>query len=308
MSTRQLTITAGIYAMLCLLSISGFGQRVDNVPEAFEALGSKPEIIHLTNKIDIPNESGHFQGVQVIGKAGKEKLIISGSSLTEAYLLQVDLASRKTEKLIPLMKEPYRHAGGIQVSAPYLIVGIEDNFAKTASKVCLYDYRDGNLHSANPKLTINRKGEAKRKTAGATGLLAMGGDYLAVVSNWDSRNWDFYRIDPLKEEQKLLKSFTAPDDWASYQSINLVADGEAIYAIGFYSKETVSYADLILVSKLAAIEPILQQVNTKTFNCKDGVDFGAAAGLQVDGEGNLHIWGAQRNGHEQITVNKFSKL
>jgi len=294
-------------AILGVYPLLGFGQQVKNVPEAFEALSSEPEVIFISNEINVNREGGHLQGVQVIEKNGTEKLLISGSSLTQAYILQVDLATRKTDTLISLMKEPYRHAGGIQVSEPYLVVGIEDNFTKTSSKVCLYNYRDGNLYKARPNFTMDRKGEPKRQTAGSTGLLAIDNGYLMVVSNWDSRNWDFYSIDPEKNEQKMLASFAAPDDWASYQSINLIRDEEAIYAVGFYSKEHIGHADLILVSNLEAFELIMEKVRAKTFNCTNKVNFGAAAGLQVDKEGNIHIWGTQRDPMKQMAVNKFSQ-
>ncbi len=307
MGQRNLCISSFLFAILGLHSLVGFGQQVNNVPEAFEALSSEPEVMFMSNYIEVPSEGGHLQGVQVIEKNGTEKLLISGSSLTQAYVLQIDLTIRKTDTLITLMKEPFRHAGGIQVSEPYLVVGIEDNFTKTTSKVCLYNYSDGNLYTAQPNFTMDRKGEAKLETAGSTGLLAIDTGYLMVVSNWDSRNWDFYRIDPEKKEQKMLASYAAPDDWASYQSINLIRDGKAIYAIGFYNKERVGYADLILVSNLEAFEPIMEKVRTKTFNCTNAVDFGAAAGLQVDKEGNLHIWGTQRDPLKQIAVNKFSQ-
>jgi len=307
MGQRNLFIGSLLIACLWFHPNPGFSQQVKNVPEAFAALSSRPEIILLNNNIEVPRDGGHLQGVQVIERNGTEKLLISGSSLTTAYLLQVDLATRKTDKLIPLMKEPYRHAGGIQASEPYLAVGIEDNYTKTTSKVCLYSYRDGNLDKACPNVMIGREGEAKRQTAGATGLLAMDNDYLMIVSNWDSRNWDFYCVDPEKSEERMLESFTAPDDWASYQSINLIMDEEAIYAIGFYNKQLEGYADLILVSRLETFEPIMEKVLTKTFSCKNGVDFGTAAGLQVDTEGKLHIWGTQRDALRQITVNKFSQ-
>ncbi len=307
MSQQNLFIRSFLIGILGLYPFLCFGQQVRNVPDAFENMSSDPEIILLSNEIKIPSDGGHLQGVQMIETNETQKLLISGSSLTQAYVLQVDLATRKTDKLITLMKAPYRHAGGIQVSEPYIAVGIEDNFTKTSSKVCLYNYREANLHKARPNVIIDREGEAKRQTSGSTGLLALGNDYLMVVSNWDSRNWDFYCIDPEKSEQKMLVSFAAPDDWASYQSINLIMDKEAIYAIGFYKKELVGYADLILVSSLETFELIMEKVHTKTFNCKNEVDFGAATGLQVDKEGKLHIWGTQRDPLKQIAVNKFSQ-
>jgi hypothetical protein len=281
-------------------------QQVKNVPKAFESLSTEPESMFISNEITIPTKGGHLQGVQYIEQKGKAKLLISGSSLTQAYILQVDLASQKTDKLITLMTQPYRHAGGFQVSNPYLAVGVEDNFTKTTSKVCLYNYDEANLYNAQPNMIIERTGEVKQQTAGSTGLLIFNNTYLMVVTNWDSRDWDFYTIDPEKKESKLLQRFTAPDDWPSYQSINLIKDKGAIYAIGFYQKEQIGYGDLILISKVKAFSPVMNKVFTKAFNCKDTIDFDAAVGLQVDKEGELHIWATQKDALRQIVVNRFS--
>lgn len=296
-----------LIAGLWLSPILCFGQQVKNVPDAFETLSSMAEVILISNDINVPNERGHLQGVQLIEKNGYEKLLISGSSLDKAYILQVDLATKTTDKLITLMKNPYRHAGGIQVSEPYVIVGVEDNFIRTSSKVRLYNYHAANLYTAQPNFTFDRKGETERQTAGATGLLALDSTYLIVVSNWGSRNWDFYHVNPKNGEHGILESFAAPDDWAGYQSINLIKDGKAIYAIGFYKKEGVSYADLILVSRVGTFVPIMKKMFTKAFNVKEGVDFGTAAGLQVDKKGDLHIWGTQKYALKQIAINRFSQ-
>jgi hypothetical protein len=294
-------------AHLLLAPVQGFGQQVENVPQAFEALGSEPEVLLINNKIKIPHRNGHFQGVQLIEKNGTEILLVSGSSQKKAYVLQIDLETQKASKVITLMEDPYRHAGGIQVSDPYLIVGIEDNRIKTTSKVKLYNYQSNALDTALPLVTIDREGEVKRYTSGATGLLALDTAYLAVVANWDSRNWDFYQVVPEKGEHKSLYSFVAPVDWGSYQSINLIKDGTAIYAIGFYKKGLDMIADLILVSKMGAFNPIMEKIRSKAFNCNNGVDFNSAVGLQVDPEGKLHIWATQANPAKQIAVNRFSQ-
>lgn len=236
MNQRKLCFGVFLLTIIGFHPILGLSQQVEDVPKAFAAISSEPEVIFVSNEIKVPLEGGHLQGVQFMEKNGIEKLLISGSSLTNAYVLQVDLTTRKTERLISLMSDPYRHAGGIQVSDPYLVVGIEDNHTKTNSKVCLYNYRDANLSIAKPTTTIEREGKEKRQTAGATGLVAKDNGYLMVVSNWNSRNWDFYSINPKKSEQKLQESFTAPDDWASYQSINLISDEEAIMPSDFTKK------------------------------------------------------------------------
>ncbi|MCK0135770.1 hypothetical protein [Arenibacter sp. S6351L] len=305
MSQHHILKILFLIANIWLTPNLGFSQHVANAPEAFKALNSDPEVILINNKIKVPSESGHFQGVQFIEKKGTEKLLVSGSSLTKAYVLQINLKKRKTDKLITLMTDPYRHAGGIQVSEPYMIVGIEDNILKTTSKVCLYNYRNNALSKSRPNIIIEREGQSKQKTAGATGLLALDNHHLAVVANWDSRNWDFYQIDTEKGEHKFLYSFTAPIDWGSYQSINLIKDDSAIYAIGFHKKDAAGQADLILVSKLGSFEPIMEKIDSKTFNCMNGVDFNAAVGLQVDGEGKLVIWSTQGDPDRSIAVNKF---
>ncbi|WP_416864285.1 MAG: hypothetical protein ACMVP2_16730 [Imperialibacter sp.] len=296
-----------LLAFISVQPIVGQAQQVKDVPAAFEALSAEPEVIVLANDIDVPTKSGHLQGVQVMVQDGAEKLLMSGSSLKQAYILQADLASRQTEKLIPLMKEPLRHAGGIQLTDKYLGVGIEDNVKKTVSKVQLYNYQGEGLYEDQPVVTIDREGVPQLKTSGATGILALENDYLIVVSNWDSRYWDFYRFDPNGVDRSIIYSFAAPDDWGSYQSINLIRGEEAIYAIGFYKITDGNYADLILVSKAGPFDPFMEKVLTKAFYCKSGVSFGAAAGLQVDNEGILHLWATQPDAFKRIAVNRFSE-
>ncbi|WP_215223316.1 hypothetical protein [Echinicola shivajiensis] len=300
-------ILIGFFICIILISNSSlsFGQELDNVPKAFESLGQEPEVMIFESDVAVPTKGGHLQGVQLVQIAGKEKLLVSGSSSHQSYILQLDMASKKADKLIPLMDDPFRHAGGIQASEDYLIVGIEDNHIRTSAKVCLYDFQKDNLLTARPNVIVARKGEEKRPTAGATGLLGMGQDVLMVVGNWDAQNWDFYWLKSGEKEPFLIYSFEAPSDWASYQSINLLKDKEAIYAIGFYQKDGVDYADLILVSKVEAFEPIMKKLSNKSFHCKEGVDFSGAAGLQVNKAGNLIFWGTQKNAGEQIIVNRF---
>lgn len=265
-----------------------------------------PEVFVLDNDIDVPVKNGHFQGVQVIDLNGSEKLLISGSSAKLAYILQADLASQKTEKLIYLMGDPFRHAGGFQVSKDYLAIGIEDNIIKTTSKVNFYNHQSDTLANPLPRFTIERKGESEQETAGATGIMTLdSSNSLVVVSNWDSRIWDFYRVNLISQKQELLHSFTAPDDWAGYQSINLLKDDNAIYAIGFHGGGYKNYADLILVSKLKEFDPIMLKISTKRFKTSKGLEFGAAAGLQVDQAGNLHILGTEKTSSRNILVNKF---
>lgn len=295
-----------IHLLNFLLPILGLGQVVENVPKAFALLNTEPELIKLNNTIDVPTEGGHLQGVQWIQAGGKEKLLMSGSSRHTAYLLQADLHTKTTELLIPLMKNPFRHAGGIQVSDSHLVAGIEDNHLKTTAKLVLYKLQQDTTSQIKSSLSIHREGPVKRYTAGATGLISLNGKYLVVVGNWDSRNWDFYLIDPDMENWELITTFDAPADWASYQSINLIKDKEHLYAIGLYGKGQVGQADLILISDTEVFKPIMLKMSTRAFNCTGGVDFNTAAGIQVDSFGNLHLWATQRNASKQISVNRYA--
>ncbi len=291
---------------LLLCSFPTWSQKVKNVPEAFSAIDPSPTTIHIRNTLDVPTENGHFQGIQVMETQGRKKLLVSGSSLHRSYILQVDMERQETDTLITLMKDPFRHAGGIQVSNGYLAVGIEDNFKKTSAKACLYNYRNGNLYKSIPDVIIDRTGEVKRPTTGATGLLAREEGYLMVVANWDSRIWDFYSVEPENGKYRLLKSFEAPDDWASYQSINLIMDEKDIYAIGFHQEMKTGRADLIHVSSVDHFEPQMKKIGTKFFNCTNGVDFIGAAGLEVEDD-EMHIWATQKNASDHIAVNQFSQ-
>lgn len=291
---------------LLLCSFPMWSQKVKNVSEAFNAIDPSPTTVYIKNTLDVPTENGHFQGIQAVKNHGRKKLLVSGSSLHQSYILQMDIESQKTDTLITLMREPFRHAGGIQVSNGHLAVGIEDNFKKTSAKACIYNYRNGNLYKSIPDVTIDRTGKAKRPTTGATGLLAREEGYLMVVANWDSRIWDFYSVEPVNGKYGLLKSFEAPDDWASYQSINLIMDDKNIYAIGFYQEMKTGRADLIYVSSVDYFKPQMKKIKTKVFNCTNGVDFNGAVGLEVENN-EMHIWATQKNASEDIAINVFSK-
>ena len=88
MYTPQLLIPIILLAHLLLAPAQVFGQHVENVPQAFEALASEPEVLLINNRMKIPHRNGHFQGVQLIEKNGTEMLLVSGSSQKKAYALQ----------------------------------------------------------------------------------------------------------------------------------------------------------------------------------------------------------------------------
>ena len=279
---------------------------VPDIPTAFEQISTTPEVILLKNDLTVPLEGGHLQGIQCLSTVHGDKLVISGSSAHESYLLQADLKSLETDRYTTLMTDPFRHAGGFQIVDKYLIVGIEDNAIREDSKVCIYD--SGALEERSPLYMIERKGAAETQTAGATGMIPLVSGHLVVVANWDSRNWDFYHVDLERQTKRHLLQWDAPPEWPGYQTINLVEDHAMIYAIGLYkAKDGVGGADLITISKKGVFQPALKKISTRFFPCKNGVDFATAAGIEVDEEGNLHIWATQRDAEKTIAVNRFSQ-
>ena len=283
----------------------GDSNRLD-IPSAFEKISTSPQIILLKNELSVPLEGGHLQGIQSHSTSHGDKLIISGSSAHEAYLLQADLRSLETERYITLMTDPFRHAGGFQISDGFLIVGIEDNVIREDSRVCIYDTES--LEVANPLHIIERKGSAETQTAGATGIIPLLSGHLVLVANWDSRNWDFYHLDLESRTEQHILRWDAPPEWPGYQTINLVEDHDMIYAIGLYkAEEGIGGADLIEVSKKHKFKPALKKINTRLFPCTHEVDFATAAGIEIDEEGHLHIWATQRDAEKTIAVHRFSE-
>ncbi len=277
-----------------------------DIPTAFEKISTTPQVISLKNDLTVPLEGGHLQGIQCLSTAHGDKLVISGSSAHESYLLQADLKSLETDRYTTLMTDPFRHAGGFQIVDKYLIVGIEDNVIREDAKVCVYDTE--RLAETSPLYMIERKGAAETKTAGATGMISFNSGYLVVVANWDSRNWDFYYVDLESQTRRHLLQWDAPPEWPGYQTINLLQDHEMIYAIGLYkAKDSLGGADLISISKKGVFQPALKKINTRFFPCKNGVDFATAAGIEVDEEGKLHIWATQRDAEKTIAVHRFSQ-
>lgn len=78
MGQRNLCIGFFLIAILGLHPYLGFALQVNNVPDAFEALSSEPEVMFISNAIKVPSDGGHLQWVQVFEKNGTEKLLIWG--------------------------------------------------------------------------------------------------------------------------------------------------------------------------------------------------------------------------------------
>ena len=288
--------------LLCVAHQSIQAQLPD-VPAAFNALSTKPQLLHLKkNHIKTPS-GGHLQGIQCL--LTDSDFIITGSSDSYSYYL---MASRtELTSIRKLSDDPFHHAGGFQVCDRRLAVGVEDNQDKDRSEIILITFGDL-MPLVMHRTVLYRSGEFKRSTAGAVGLArTASGQYLIAVGDWDSRNIDFY-ISRHGEGKTFdsLTTFHAPDDrpWPSYQSINLLTDTAGrIYLIGFALDGLRNRADLFEVV-LHSDRADLILLNTRNFKCR-GTSFRYGSGIYVNDTKQLCIYSCSRNVTEHISINIF---
>lgn len=308
-------------------SLRDESHRLKDVPAAIGLLPSEPKgfaIKHGT--VSLP-EGGHLQGIQLwTTKDEKRRAILSGSSNTISYLVSADLERGKEEEapqLITLLKKPFKHAGGFQIVGDYLAVGIEDNDAKTRSKVWILDLLERTGSEAKPVIEIQREGPAKRSTAGAVGMAKVGERHLLVVGSWDSATLDFYESngkllsDPkcsfeLKASwiaKEADRSGWSDEKYGSYQNINLmVEDSGRVYLAGFCQTGPENILDLFTIDfddlRDANPSKLLKKVTSRSFECHK-TSFRAGAGLSSQGEGRVSVVSCSSRGW---TVERFQPI
>jgi len=280
-----------------------------NVPEAFNAIGTKPKLLRLKRGLIKIPAGGHLQGIQ---RLSDSDLVVTASSASISYYLLARInhssCNGSLDALQKITDKPFRHAGGCQVSENKLFVGIEDNITKNKSEIIMISL-DDSLKQKKADMIARRAGEPKRATAGAVGATKTGkGRYLIAVGDWDSRNIDFYlsRIgkDGLFDS---LTTFQAPDNqkWVSYQAINLLSDTIGnIYLIGFGLDGLNNQADLFKV-ELSKDRATMKLLSSRNFNCKGGAGFRYGSGIGTAKNGSLVIYCCGRNVGSNLAVNIF---
>ena len=288
----------------------------------FEKIDTLPAIITCRNDLEVNNRGGHLQGVQLLLKDGQEYAILSGSSSTSAYysVARLDPFPEVISVNI-LMDKPFKHAGGIQVFEDLLVVGIEDNDEKDKSKVKIYEIPDPEKPPMKPMATIDREGEPFRSTAGCTAISRVGNRWLLVVGDWDTKHLDFYlgkakgqgkATGPFEkvysmDMEKWDRSGWSDKTWHSYQNINLLQDEDGeLYLVGFGKNgQNGNVADLFLLGQKDGMEFSLKKLRSKTFDCREGVDFQSGAGIYHGPEGRMKIIGCSSHIRETVVLNVF---
>jgi hypothetical protein len=304
-----------------LLTSSGIAQG-QSIPESFKKIAVQPRIIRCRNELDVNNQGGHLQGVQLLEDGGVEYAVLTGSSSTYAYYSVVKRASQcGVLSINELMSFPYKHAGGFQIFQSLMAVGIEDNSEKDKSNVCIYEIDAPEKPPVDPVTLIERRGDPFRSTAGCTGITKLGNQVLVVVGDWDTKHLDFYLCD---EDQLRLESdafekvFTidteridtstwSDKNWHAYQNINLLIDSDGkLYLFGFERVgQREDIAELFLVEHKSLREFTLRKIASKTFHCSEGASFRAGAGVRVQTDGRLKVAACSSHIGDELVLNIF---
>jgi len=297
--------------------------KMRDVRSSFEQQGEHATVIEFaTDGWSIPS-GGHLQGIQRTDIDGRRYFIISGSSDDAAYFIVVGRTSRGygivQRKVI--CREPYRHAGGIQVIGDYLAVGVEDNLERDKSRVHFFDVASPEEPIGEPIITIQREGTKKLATAGAVAVAKRARDYLLIAGSWDSDTLDFYRSNgaALREpgceftywqtwsKNDACKENWCNDTWGSYQNLNLISDiHDRLFLLGYYcNADNGDCVDLYSLDLSKPSSEMVRKESSKIAKCKQGASFKYGGGGYIKDEDSLVSYACERNCRDTTVINEF---
>lgn len=300
--------TASFRFLLLITTLIPFqaSSQKGGIPEYFVEIDTQPQVLDCRNELDVNNQEGHLQGIQLMVNEGIEYALLSGSSSTYAYYAVVKLDDfQEVLSVNKLMYKPFKHAGGIQIHRDLMVVGIEDNAARDKSKVCIYKIDNPEAPPVKPLALAERAGEPFRSTAGCTGITRIGDRCLVVVGDWDTKHLDFYLFGETSKHQqndgfekvytmdmdKTDRSAWLDNKWLAYQNINLLKDADGklyLFAFGMNDRHE-NIADLYLMKHSHLREFGLIKLLSKRFACKEGADFRSGAGISIKEDGKLRV-------------------
>lgn len=286
--------------------------------QAYEDLNQQPSSFSATNNISYDAKGGHLQGIQLYKD---NEVYLSGSSEELSYMVKINLEEQSRVMAIDtLMHSPLRHAGGFQIFDHYLAVGIEDNKKRNLAYLQIYDL-ESPAPFDQPLYTIERKGSFERVTAGAVGITAFRGEILILVANWDSRVLDFYSCTEqdfyagmgqftLKNSIEVKKQSTvdwSDSKWESYQNLNLFSDkNQQLFMVGTAKNEDEKQVADLFDLQLKPSTPKVTKLSSKVFHTSKGVDFKAAAGLNISDSGTLVLAAAPYQLERYTSIDLFT--
>lgn len=309
--------------LLLSLVLLSYCKPKKTVLEAFDGIDSTAQPIIIQNNYPVNNIDGHIQGVQYFDFENKGYYFLSGSSDSQSYYAIADADNQKIISLNTFLEGDFRHAGGFQITDDLLAVGIEDNVKVDKSKVQVFKIKDPKKPELQLLKTIDRKGIAKRYTAGCVALTRLDKNILVAVGNWDSKNIDFYSM-PAAELYEPNTSFNMTYSfdskkadrknwvdtvWYSYQNINFLRDSDQqLYLIGTAQKDTFhnEVIDLFKIDKLEDDSFSFQKVRNKTFANKDTTTtFKWGGGIYVSELKNISVFSSERNITDSLKISRY---
>lgn len=287
--SNQLFLNTALAAVLVLVfGADSFSQPLSDNEET---LLVESQIVEIAVPSQIELSGGHLQGVQLFNGT----LVVSGSSNKYGYLALFQLLKGDFRYLgiKKLAGKPLNHAGGFQVAENWLAVGLENTKSKSTSVVQIIDVSSFENFSKPPVYTLERKGEAKRSTAGAVALLKRNDHFLLAVGSWGSSVIDFYKsnhTDPNKEDfdfelwtswdsrEAKRKEWTSKP-YGSYQSLQLSEDSTGVYITGFARLDNSNVADVFKLTTDADPYTLIQKVASYKVQCSGDITFRNGAGF-----------------------------
>jgi hypothetical protein len=307
-------------SVLLLLSLFVHAQNEQAVISSFENMKKEPAIIKVTNNLEVNNNGGHIQGIQLLDYKNEKYAVLTGSSDSYSYYSVIKL-NRQNEVISVnrLMDKPFKHAGGCQIFQNYLAVGIEDNEAKDKSKVCIYDISNPENPPVKPIAVIERNGEPYHSTAGCVGITKYGSNLLVAVGDWDTKHIDFYtcEFNHINDgEFKLISSIEVAaiskedwidKSWAAYQNINLCTFNKSdLYLVGLgQNAKNENVADLFRLKEFEKGKFKLKKVATRIFDCQKEASFKAAAGVVLTNNNEFNVISSGYNIENKTNLNYF---
>ena len=308
------------------------GFRHTQSPGAYTGSGSShyQGIQRLGNYLAISGSAAHAGEIMVVEMQSRAK---TGRFRSNRLSSNTPPNNDRVIKVIEASRT-LTHAGGFQIMGEVLAVGVEGS---NQSEVVFYNIKD----PTNPQelYRISRSGTiggfSEKPSAGATALVQRpDGRFLLLVGRSDSNVLDFYLS---RNANILTNTFVHVDSWhehelqgmdrefGNYQNINFVrqCDGQ-VFVVGLHKNVNLGgilsggedWADLFKLELLQIGQignpgilrhhTVVTKIANRHLYCHDICDFDAGAGVYVDSQGELFIYGVEHWRHKGIVrFNEF---
>lgn len=306
-----------------LISFAQVNDQSNNqIINSIKKINATPVSVEFQNSLKINNDGGHLQGIQYVPHQQNNYYVLSGSSDTYSYYSVVKTGNKNllisTNKIL---EKPYKHAGGFQIYQNLMAIGVEDNEAKTKSKVFIFQLDDPEKPPREPLSIIDRTGTAKRATAGCVGIITIGEKVLVVVGDWDTRHLDFYRTDLKQLEQgnatleveytintrEMDKTGWIDKNWLSYQNINLIKDdSDKLYLAGMTSGgKGENVLDLFEIESEELSSFKLRKIYSKNFGENKQTKFRWGSGIYCADDMSIKVFSCGENIQDVSIIHEY---